>query len=79
MANDGAYFLVVQKVKSLFPDNMQPFSAGFGNTETDWKSYKAVGIGDIKVFHTVKVILLGCCRVLDCEYFMSKVIGEGHE
>lgn len=36
------------KVQSLFPTN--PFYAGFGNRETDYKSYSSLGINDSKIF-----------------------------
>jgi phosphatidate phosphatase LPIN len=36
------------KIKSLFPLN--PFYAGFGNRETDYKSYTSLGITDSKIF-----------------------------
>jgi len=37
-------------LKSLFPDGVQPFFAGFGNRPTDVEAYKAVGVPLERVF-----------------------------
>ena len=37
-------------IKNLFPENSEPFYAGFGNRDTDAVSYKAVEIKEGKIF-----------------------------
>merc|ERR1719230_1748384 len=40
----------LQNIRSLFPDDWNPFYAGFGNRETDEISYQAVGVPHGKIF-----------------------------
>jgi len=40
----------LSNVKSLFPDDIEPFYAGFGNRDTDAISYRAVAINLGKIF-----------------------------
>jgi len=34
----------LREIKNIFPENHNPFYAGFGNRETDGIAYRAVGI-----------------------------------
>jgi phosphatidate phosphatase LPIN len=40
----------LQTIRELFPDFWNPFYAGFGNRETDERSYKAVKVPQGKIF-----------------------------
>ncbi|MEW5306188.1 MAG: hypothetical protein WDW36_008672 [Sanguina aurantia] len=40
----------LQEIRSLFPSGWEPFCGGFGNRDTDEKSYKAVGVPDSCIF-----------------------------
>ena len=40
----------LRSVRNLFPDNTQPFYAGFGNRNTDTISYETLKINEDKIF-----------------------------
>ena len=40
----------LRNIKSLFPEDEDPFYSGFGNRDTDAISYRAVGISLGKIF-----------------------------
>lgn len=40
----------LKEIASLFPHGSSPFYAGFGNRDTDFVSYRAVGMPDSKIF-----------------------------
>ena len=40
----------LQKIRDLFPSNVQPFVSGFGNRDTDTLSYKEVGVPEDFIF-----------------------------
>jgi phosphatidate phosphatase LPIN len=40
----------LRDVRNLFPDDVNPFFAGFGNRDTDLEAYKAVGVPEQKIF-----------------------------
>ena len=40
----------LKEIKDLFPQDSEPFYAGFGNRNTDYISYKSLSIGVNKIF-----------------------------
>jgi phosphatidate phosphatase LPIN len=40
----------LKEIKDLFPENYEPFYAGFGNRDTDYISYKTLSINENKIF-----------------------------
>jgi len=65
----------VQDIRDLFPDDCNPFYAGFGNRDTDEISYLKVGIPKGKIFIiNPKVILPSCdSQVFERRWFMAQV------
>lgn len=54
--------LILQDIKKLFPQDYNPFYAGFGNRDTDELSYRKIGIPKGKIFIiNPKVLISNCC------------------
>ena len=40
----------LKEIKDLFPPEVEPFYAGFGNRDTDYIAYKTLAINEKKIF-----------------------------
>eukprot|EP00959_Pyramimonas_sp_CCMP1952_P470819 9497330-Pyramimonas_sp.AAC.1 len=52
-------------IRNLFPEFWSPFYAGFGNRETDERSYRAVGVPEGKIFtiNPASEVVCGCNKM----------------
>ena len=65
----------MQDIRDLFPEDCNPFYAGFGNRDTDEISYLKVGIPKGKIFIiNPKVILISFHLVFEYKWFLGGVI-----
>lgn len=55
--------LILQDIKKLFPQDYNPFYAGFGNRDTDELSYRKIGIPKGKIFIINPKVLISNCRL----------------
>uniref|UniRef100_A0A7S0WY06 Lipin/Ned1/Smp2 (LNS2) domain-containing protein n=1 Tax=Pyramimonas obovata TaxID=1411642 RepID=A0A7S0WY06_9CHLO len=58
-------YSTLQTIRNLFPDFWSPFYAGFGNRETDERSYRAVGVPEGKIFtiNPASEVVCGCNKM----------------
>jgi len=63
----------VQDIRDLFPEDCNPFYAGFGNRDTDEISYLKVGIPKGKIFIINPKVILSTCNspMFECGRFIS--------
>lgn len=55
-----------QDIKALFPQDYNPFYAGFGNRDTDEFSYRKIGIPKGKIF-IINPKVSNPCHMLCCQ------------